>query len=277
MDPQELDFEPIDFQPEPSHAPAGPHQPTDEEWAAMPVGERVRNMLQFAGRAVGGAFMGPAGVQAADNPGATLAAGAIPGVLSMAVSHGAPVIQSAARGASQLLDQPLVGGGIGAAEGYRRGGVQGAVTGAIAGAAGTSALARGLRKIGGTVPDPVAAGMSQAGGIKPGIDGANEYLDEVFAKYGLTPTANPPAAAPPSTPSDTLRQEILARIQNPDWRTQDVVPINARQTKGIIEPGESRIGLAEKAASAAKVDPAEAERLLKALRQRMHISDKTGR
>lgn len=83
----------------------------------------------------------------------------------------------------------------------------------------------------------------------------------------------PAASHAPATAQGSLAAELLKR--EPDWRTVDAVPINAMKAKGIIEPGESRVGLSEAAAAADKAgNAAEVARLLKALRQRQHISAK---
>lgn len=90
----------------------------------------------------------------------------------------------------------------------------------------------------------------------------------------------PPKA--PTSPQEALLQELMAR--EIDWRTTDAVPLDAIKrdiTQGgtILEAGESQIGLGERLAQAIKnaaKDPkaaAEAERLARALRQRMHIAE----
>ena len=116
--------------------------------------------------------------------------------------------------------------------------------------------------------------VSRAGRVIGSIKGAYDAL----RGGGDTPDAPAPVAptpAPKPAPS-TLAQELLMR--EPDWRTVDAVPINALDAKGILEPGESRVGLAERAAMASKAgNAAEVEALLKALRQRMNISHKSGR
>lgn len=272
-----------------------PHQPTEAEWAAMPVGEKMRNVLQVAGKAIGGAFFpGGAGAAAVDHPVATLATAAVPGVLSVAGKYGGPAIRATAETVGNVLSKPTVGAGIGAAEGYRRNGVEGAVMGAAAGYTGSSATGRLLQRLGlnEAIPASSAAnttasqrmvqGMSQAA-TPPHLD--PDALLEAAIQRGIAKgeaslaarTAPQPPPIPTASPkaASSLEQEILARISaEPDWRSVDAVPINAMKTKGIVEPGESRVGLAERMAQAMKTDPAEAERLAKALRQRMHISAK---
>lgn len=51
---------------------------SDDAWAKLSGGEKMRNMLQWGGKAIGGAFFGPAGVEAAENPKMTMATAAIP-------------------------------------------------------------------------------------------------------------------------------------------------------------------------------------------------------
>jgi polyhydroxyalkanoate synthesis regulator phasin len=81
--------------------PAAPEQPKavpsgvmpDEDWAKLSGGEKMRNVLQWGGRVIGGAFMGPAGVNAADNPKTTLATAAI----GPAISHAPKVMEAGKR------------------------------------------------------------------------------------------------------------------------------------------------------------------------------------
>jgi hypothetical protein len=51
---------------------------SNEDWAGLSGGEKMRNVLQWSGKALGGAFFGPAGVEAAEHPTMTLATAAIP-------------------------------------------------------------------------------------------------------------------------------------------------------------------------------------------------------
>lgn len=248
-------------------ADAGPHQPTEDEWATMPANEKARALLSWAGHAVAGAFMpGDAGQQAVDHPVATLATAAIPGVMQMAASHGAPLVQTAARSAIGVLDNPLVGAGVGGAVGGYNGGTRGAVTGAIAGAAGSSALTRGLKNLARTsASQQMVRGMSAA---------------------GAAPVEAPAPATPPPAPQEALIKELLAR--EPDWRTTDAVPIDAitrdvSRGGSIIEAGESQLGLSDRLAQVLKdvakkpaaEQLAEADRLARALRQRQHITAQT--
>jgi hypothetical protein len=58
-----------------------------------------------------------------------------------------------------------------------------------------------------------------------------------------------------------------------DWRTTDAVPIDAIRRPGILEAGESRVGLGEELAQVLKAgDLGRASELAKAIRQRMHIA-----
>lgn len=57
-----------------SHAPAEAPSGfmSDEAWAKLSSGEKLNNIMQWAGRMIGGAFIGPAGAEAADHPKTTL-------------------------------------------------------------------------------------------------------------------------------------------------------------------------------------------------------------
>jgi hypothetical protein len=248
---------------------SGPHQPTEAEWAALPAAEKVHRVLRvLGGNALAGVF-GPATGPLLDNPGTTLATAALPGVLSVAGKYGGPAIRATAETVGNVLSKPSVGAGIGAVQGYRQNGIEGAAMGAAAGYTGSSATGRLLQRLGMNKP-PVVPPLPSEDAV------ASQRMVQGMGQAGATPPPLPttaPTAGPKAASS--LEQEILARISaEPDWRTVDATPINAMQAKGIIEPGESRVGLAERMAQAMKADPAEAERLAKALRQRMHISAK---
>lgn len=66
------------WQPVASHASTQTGVMSDEAWAKLSSGEKMRNVLQWSGKALGGAFFGPAGVEAAESPKMTLASVAIP-------------------------------------------------------------------------------------------------------------------------------------------------------------------------------------------------------
>jgi hypothetical protein len=99
-------------------------------------------------------------------------------------------------------------------------------------------------------------------------------LKGIYDIFNRTDNAAPAAAAAPVA-SDALTAEILKRISTePDWRTVDAVPINAMQAKGVLHPGRVASG-------SRKVRRQRRRRIrrprwnsLKALRQRMHISEK---
>jgi hypothetical protein len=122
--------------------------------AAPPQQEQPLSIGQWAARAIGGAFLGPAGVEAANNPGATLASAAMGGAFSglrAAKPFIGPVMGRAAGAVADVLERPTVSGGLGAAmgayEGGKHGGVSGALTGALIGAGSGVAGSGALRKI----------------------------------------------------------------------------------------------------------------------------------
>lgn len=88
-------------QPMPSHAP---NQISQMEWDALSAGEKMQRGLQWAGRAIGGAFMGPEGVNAADHPATTLASAAIPPIAGSALTAGG---RASMKGAVALLPKTL--------------------------------------------------------------------------------------------------------------------------------------------------------------------------
>lgn len=103
-----------------------------------------------------------------------------------------------------------------------------------------------------------------------------------MARQAVATSAAPAAAGATATNREAFLRELIAR--EPDWRTVDAVPVDAITrdvTRGgrILEAGESRIGIGERLAEILK-DPtpanlAEADRLARAARQRMHISRKS--
>jgi hypothetical protein len=274
--------------PEQRLAGVGIQTVSDADWDKLTPLERMQGLLKAGGYGLTSMLgMGDAGHQAVDHPGATLASGAVPGVLSAAGKYGAPAIRAAAETTAKVLEHPAVGGTVGAVEGYRRGGLEGALFGSAAGMAGSSYTARYLRRMmpsaaTAAAVDPASArmveGMSASGrqAATPNTRGA------VTPPPIPTPAAAPAAAAPAARSGvDALREQLMLR--DPDWRTVDAVPIDAIKRDvvnggSIIEAGESRVGLGDRLAKAVKDgDAAEIDRLAKAMRQRMHITAKSGR
>jgi hypothetical protein len=262
--------------PPPAWATEGMGAPST---TAMPedVSERAYHLLgSMSPREAGEAGLR----ETREHPIRTAAIMAAPGILGMAGRYGPPAARAAATAMGNVLAKPAVGATIGGAEGYRQGGWTGAAVGAGAGYAGSSNVAQLLKrlKLGGDTSGMVQ-GMSRASSP---VAGEHNIDDMIAAAIAQQRKANPsgvfgddagvPLSAPtPATQRDALLEQVSMR--DPDWRLVDAVPITARQTKGIIEAGESRVGLAERAAQAAKTgDAEEVDRLLKALRQRMHIS-----
>jgi hypothetical protein len=58
--------------------PSGAFSLSDEEWGAMPAGQKMRNVLTVAGNLMGGGLFGQGGVEAVENPKTALATAAIP-------------------------------------------------------------------------------------------------------------------------------------------------------------------------------------------------------
>jgi hypothetical protein len=114
---------------------------------------------------------------------------------------------------------------------------------------------------------PMAAGMSGAASLDDILGGA---------------PASPPVTSAPSvaaTPADALAQELAARsaLQAPiNWRTTDITPIK-RPGSSIYFGEESTPGLLKllQDAQLAKNQPL-ADTVLKAIRQRSHITGKVG-
>jgi hypothetical protein len=203
--------------------------------------------------------------------------GAIPGVLSK-IGGG---VGKAMGALSRAASKPSVGALAGAAEeGYRTGGdPRSMAVGALAGAGGGSWLGTLLGK--GGAPN-VAKGMSQAGQAAKGATGGTAPLLDALMRGDsfddLAALAKRPGTKTVTRPADALALEVLKR--DIDWRITDAVPIDAMQraqSRGgsIIEAGESIPGLGERMAQALKQgDQPLADKLARAIRQRMHITEK---
>lgn len=81
---------------------------SNEDWAKLPLGEKMNRVGTWAARAIGGAFMGPNGVDAANHPGATLGSAA----LGVAGQYGPSLVAkglgiSSARASQRLADVAL--------------------------------------------------------------------------------------------------------------------------------------------------------------------------
>jgi hypothetical protein len=194
---------------------------------------------------------------------------ALPAVIGAAAKYGGPIL----RGAATFAAKPSGGAVIGAVEeGIRtKGDPRSMAMGAVGGYTfnkvndTSSKVSQLLQRVGLSKP-PTAAGPGS-------LEHANGTIDRWMASYEAKQGAK--AAGPTRA---NLENELAKRI---DWRTTDAVPIDAMKLdpstgtmvarqKGWIEPGESRIGLAERAAAHVKTgDAEEVEKLLRALRQRM--------
>jgi hypothetical protein len=267
---------------------------SDEAWAALPVGQKMQNVLQWGGKALASAFLpGEVGQQAAENPGTTLAGAALPAFLGGAARF-APAAGAAV---SRALQNPLISGGVGALEGYRQGGIGGAVIGGGLGVSGGTHTGRFLDRVGlgQKAPKPTLPPGARLNKTPAKTSTLEDELASVLRErpptgrdVGLShPTGGgftvpPKVPRAPTTPQQSMFDEIQAR--NIDWRTTDAVPIDAIKrdmSRGgsIIEAGESQVGLAEQLAKILKSRTpealAEADRLARAIRQRGHITAKS--
>jgi hypothetical protein len=256
----------------------------DEDWAKLSVGEKLHNMLGWAGGALQGAFLpGDAGRAALENPGTTLATAAIPGALGVAGKYGGPALRRGASAVTDFISKPSVGSTIGAVEGYRRDGLEGALIGGFAGASGSTRFGEFLKRMGlggkSTASTKMIQGMSAKPAPTSSIKTVDEMIASAIAKQGAkNPTGIFGTKAPSTPPSaSTLATEIAKR--DIDWSTTDATPLKMR--KGIIRADESQPGLLAEAKAYGKAleqnpgDAAAQAKLLealKALRQRQHIT-----
>jgi len=251
IDFQPIDFQP-DFQPEAAAPPPNPDLIPIEQRTLQQASDAAPDMLKEWATQVG-----------------PLAAG---GVIGKAL----PFLKAPlARAALSPVGQAAIGGIGGYVTGGPVGAVIGAGTGFTGGVVGKGRIHEFLSRHGLGKPDKVAQGMSSVAS-KP-LD-----IDEMIAAAHAKVRAAPPVVAPKASAatSASLENELAKRI---DWRTTDAVPIDAMKHamgKGgsIIEAGESIPGLADRMAALLKQNTPtalqEAQTLAKALRQRGHITAK---
>lgn len=226
---------------------------SNEDWAKLTAGEKMQNLLKWAGKVVGGTFMGPAGAEAVDHPVATLAGAALPLGLGAAGRSALPLVAPAARATATAIENPLVSTGIGAVTGGYHGGVQGALTGAAAGAvtglAGGRRTARALRNVANRVDPP----PPRATPNKIDVAGGMSRAAQPTAPVAAAPA--PPVASPPVAPAP---QAAPAAAQSA--ATRAAAPTHPAPAYQGWSPAKikNEVGLAARRANA---DFSEAERL----------------
>lgn len=122
--------------------------------------------------------------------GATALAGT-PGILAKGLSKVAPLAGPAVKATGQALEQPLVGGTVGAAQGYNRGGLGGALEGGLVGMASGTLLGRALTALG----TRMSPSMANAGGrLQPrSTPTVTESIDDALQSLrGPQPTSASP-------------------------------------------------------------------------------------
>jgi hypothetical protein len=81
-------------------------------------------------------------------------------LLGAASTYGGPLVRSGAKLAANVLDHPVINGGLGAYTGYKAGGFPGAVLGGVAGSYGARQGAKALRSFATEAEDSAAAGLA---------------------------------------------------------------------------------------------------------------------
>lgn len=274
---------PDDFSDEDIQAALGGESAPEESPLEF-LGAMAGNIPESAGRAVSTTLSGVAslGKGLVTSPLETLG-GIIPGIVDHYGSRygSADARRDTVRNdpVGMVLDMIPVGKGLQAAPAAARAGGRLAKAGAARGAQFVADHPAAVSTVVGAAPgvmagNPLAAGMGAFYGFDraPAIGRRFGKMAKALGDDAPAPMRSSPAA--PAASGDALVRELLAR--EPDWRNVDAVPIDAIKRKGIIEAGESRVGLSERMAELLKQKTpdslAEAERLAKALRQRMHIS-----
>lgn len=202
-------------QPMAAHEPPAPAPHPNQE-----LYDNMQGAGKWIARAIGGAFIGPAGVEAADNPGTTLL-GAIPFGIGRLARSAVPFIGPAARGAAGVMDSPLGGAAIGGASGAIADGKRGAALGAIGGLATGPRLAKDLKRIANrfdppkvpvTPPKPpnIIEGMSAIG--KPKADNLAASARMIEGLSQRKPTPPPGARLMQGSRPPTLEQELTSVV-----------------------------------------------------------------
>lgn len=203
--------------------------------------------------------------------GGAVAGYALPGVMAKAAPYAPGIVQKGVAKTAEVLSKPVVGGALGAYDGYRRGGWIGALMGGAMGAAGS----------GGKRVD-VAGGMSQAGkaAAKPPTPMLDALLrgDSADDLAALAKGVQKPPVSIPKPRLSGLEAELAARetLSKPiDWRAMDITPVK-RPAQNILFGEESTPGLLRmlEDAQLAK-NPQLVEQVQKAIRQRSHITGKS--
>lgn len=162
---------------------------------------------------------------------------------------------------------------VGAAPGILHGDIKEAAIGAALGTPFSRYVKRAATAFGGKAPRlsaPAKPPAMDMGKLTPPAPAGPPPMSSV-GSLGDIAMEGARRRAPPV---NALQREVMARDPI-NWRTTDAVPIDALKKRGIIEPGESQIGLGERIAALMKVGTpdamAEATQLAKALRQRGHV------
>ena len=157
--------------------------------------ERLQGLVKAAGYGVTSMLgMGAMGREAVDNPATTLVGAALPVGGQQVARVAGPYVGPGIRTAGKFLEQPLVGGMLGAMHGYNRGGLGGAVEQGLYGAVGGSVLGRALTAAGTRLsPGPPPPPSANAGGRL--VPRSTPSMQQVVSE-GLEATRTPVVRVP---------------------------------------------------------------------------------
>lgn len=143
---------------------------------------------------------------------APAALGKVPALLGKLRPTAAPLIKSA----GEFLETPIIGGAIGAAQGYNTGGARGAVQGGLIGVAGGTALGKSLKSFGTWLtPRTANTGGRLVPRSTPSVtESISAALDDVRAPQPVQSVTLPSQPPGPSvTLSDKARKAASGRLQ----------------------------------------------------------------
>jgi hypothetical protein len=178
--------------------------------------------------------------QAMEHPKAALAMVGLPAGAGALARASVPYVSVVARTGERVLENPVVGGALGAYQGYQLGGPWGAVEGAVAGAAGSKALPKVIQTLKGpSFDERLLSTLKEYRSTQPNLVGKAQRVGDI-ADY--TPTPGPSLGSPvvPSEEGVTwgrgglMTRDIVARQQ------AQGLPVNP-ELLTVIQPRGGRL------------------------------------
>lgn len=239
------------------------------------TGDNIREGLKWAGKVVTGAMGMNAPDRGGVSPGSDLmtsadehpyitgASLAVPGIIGVAGKAAAPYVAPGIRAAGEVLEQPAVGGAVGALEGYRRNGWEGALYGGAGGIVGGSVLGKllkakaalmgsveeaataapGARVVAGTPKVPIEASLQEAmeelmrGGGKTLPTPAHPRGGSFTVPEPVSPNVGGRLVGRPAAPT-SAEDEFAAMLKEGQAPTRTDLPLSHSEGGGFTVPVE---------------------------------------